>query len=335
MRSRLLLVALLVLSVLAACGKGEVKPASSGDPTTSTTEAATTTTAAEGDEQGEETEADAGEGEGAGAELSFSGTEYAYAAVGDAGAAPIPAGEVTVTLTNDGAEEHQISITRLREGKTMEDLAALSSDPSQLSAVLETFGGPNAVAPGASVTATSTLPAGEYLFACFIPAPDGIPHAAKGMLLPVTLEGDGGTESVFGGEGDPLAMGDFTFGLGTPEEPVEIEATEDFWFTNDGEQPHEAAIYTVAEGATNEDVAAYFAGTDAEASGPPPIVPAGGIGPIDPGRFATAQLAPGDYVFICFLPDRADSRPHFTKGMLQFATVTGGPVMRPAGGRGG
>jgi hypothetical protein len=317
-RSRIALVALLLLTVLAACGKGDVKPASSGDPTTSTTEAEaeTPTTEAEAED-----EADEGDDEAAATELSFTGTEYAYAGVGDAGAAPIPAGDVTVTLTNDGAEEHQISIARLREGKTMEDLAAIGDDPTQLGAVLETFGGPNAVAPGATVSSVSTLPAGEFLFMCFIPAPDGVPHAVKGMLMPVTVEGDGGTESTFEGEGDPLAMGDFTFGLGTAEEPAEIGASDDFWLTNDGTQPHEAAIYTVAEGATNEDVVAYFSDPNAEASGPPPMVAAGGIGPIDPGRFARVALEPGDYVFICFIPDAADGAPHFVKGMLEFATV--------------
>lgn len=319
MKSRLLLVTLLVVTTLAACGKGETKPASSGDPTTTTTEAAedTSDTTEAPDDSGEDT-GDASTG----GEVSFTATEYAYAA--DEGTDPtaIPSGDVAVTLVNDGEEEHQISIVKFREGFGIEDLGALGEDPSRLSEMLETFGGPNAVAAGASVTSTSALAAGDYLFACFIPDANGVPHAASGMLLPVTVVGDAGTESTFEGEGDPLALGDFTFGLGGPDEPAELAASEDFWFTNDGSQPHEAAIYTVADGSTNQDVVDFFSNPDAETEGgPPPIVSAGGIGPIDPGRFARTSLAPGDYVFICFIPDAADGAPHFVKGMLQFATV--------------
>lgn len=311
MRTRLVLVALLVASVMAACGKGDAPPAASGDPTTTTTEAPTTTTVAE-----------EGSGDGAATgettELSFTATEYAYAAEGDAGAAPIPAGEVTINLANAGAEEHQISIARLREGKTLDDLAAIGEDPAQLSAVLETFGGPNAAAPGASVSTTQFLPAGEFLFLCFIPAPDGQPHAVKGMLMPVTVEGDAEPPSEDGA--DPFVLSDYSFGLGTAEEPAEVSEGE-WGFVNDGTQAHEAAIYTVAEGASNEDVAAYFA--DPAPAGPPPIVPAGGIGPMEPGGpMVRTEVAPGDYVFICFLPDPADGAPHFVKGMLEFATVT-------------
>ena len=325
MKSRLLLVTLLVVSVLAACGKGESKPASSGDPTTSTTEAAedTTDTTEAADDTGGDTGGDAGDDATGGAAVSVTGTEYAYAPDDGTDPAALPAGDLTITLVNDGEEEHQLTIMKFREGFGMEDLGALGEDPKRLGEMLETFGGPNAVAPGASGAATSTLAAGDYLFACFIPDANGVPHAASGMVLPVTVVGEGGAESTFEGDGDPLPMGEFTFGLGDADAPAEIAASEDVWFTNDGSQPHEAAIYTVAEGSTNQDVVDFFSSPDTErAGGPPPIVPAGGVGAIDPGRFARAALAHGDYVFICFLPDAADGAPHVVKGMLEFATVS-------------
>lgn len=304
---RLALVSLPLIVALAACGKGDVKPASSGSPETTEAEAATTTT----------TEAEAVE-----TSLSFTATEYAYAAEGDAGAAPIPAGPVTVTLTNTGAEEHQISIVKLKPGKTQEDFAALAGDISQFDDVLETWGGPNGVAPGGSNTSTQVLEAGEYLFACLIPAPDGVPHAAKGMLLPVTVEGgEGGEVDTALPDGvDQISLSDYSFGLGTAEEPTELSADDGWVIVNDGPQAHEAAIYTAAEGSTMDDVVAYF--SNPEPAGPPPIVGAGGIGPIDVGRWVEAPLEPGEYVFVCFIPDAADGAPHFTKGMIGFATVT-------------
>lgn len=315
MKSRTaLLTVLLVASVLAACGKEDTPPASSGDPTTTTTETDEGTTETTAPEEGDEEAA----GDGEVTELAFTGTEYSYAAADGAGAAPIPAGEVAITLRNEGVEEHQLSIVRLREGKTLDDFGALGSDLTAFSETVETFGGPNAVAPGAEVTATQFLPAGELFFVCFIPAPDGQPHAAKGMLLPVTVEGEAEPPAEDGA--DPFVLSDYSFGLGTAEEPAEVSAGE-WGFVNDAGQPHEAAIYGLAEGATNEDVVAYY--SDPAPAGPPPLVPAGGIGPIERGApMVTTRVEPGSYVFICFIPDAADGAPHFVKGMLEFATIS-------------
>jgi hypothetical protein len=300
---RLLLVAVVVAGGLTACGKDTVKPAASGEPATSATTEETTTTT---------------EPPEAATSIELIGTEFAYTASGDAEEAPLAAGPVTVTLQNAGVEEHQISIVKLKDGKTMDDFAALATDLSQFDDVLETWGGPNGVGPAEENTTTQVLEAGDYLFACFIPSPDGLPHVVKGMLLPVTVE-DTDDEAEDATADDELTLSDYTFGLGTAEEPAEIDAGA--WrFVNDGPQPHEAVVYAPAEGATNQDVLAYF--SNPEPAGPPPIVPAGGIGPIDAGRETVAELAPGDYVFLCFIPDAADGAPHFVKGMIEFAKVT-------------
>jgi hypothetical protein len=34
---------------------------------------------------------------------------------------------------------------------------------------------------------TLNLEAGTYVLACFIPSPDGVPHLAKGMLMPIQV----------------------------------------------------------------------------------------------------------------------------------------------------
>jgi len=39
-------------------------------------------------------------------------------------------------------------------------------------------------------------------------------------------------------------------------------------------------------------------------------------------RHGRSKFAAGDYVYICFLPDKADGAPHFTKGMIQAVTVS-------------
>jgi hypothetical protein len=47
-------------------------------------------------------------------------------------------------------------------------------------------------------------------------------------------------------------------------------------------------------------------------SGPPPIQPIGGLGPIASGGEAwlALDLAPGDHVAVCFLPDPATGKRH-------------------------
>jgi hypothetical protein len=58
--------------------------------------------------------------------------------------------------------------------------------------------------------------------------------------------------------------------------------------------------------------------------GPPPISPAGGSAAQAPGTtsFVPLELAPGNYVMICFVPDAASAQPHFTLGMIKDFTVT-------------
>ena len=297
---RLLLVALVVTGGLSACGKDAVKPASSGAPAPPTTVEETTTSAPETEEAGAEA-----------TEIAVTGTEYAY----EADVEDITAGPISVTLDNEGEEEHQASIVRLKPGKTEADFAALAGDVSQFDEILETFGGPNAVAPGESGSTLQVLEPGDYFFVCFIPAPDGQPHAAKGMLMPLTVGEAEGEAAEPQEEEQTLALEDYGFGFG---DDALIEAGA-YTVTNSGPQAHEAAIYAPSEGSSAEDVIAYF--SNPAPSGPPPAVPAGGVGPIDPGRSVNLELEAGEYVFICFIPDAADGAPHFTKGMIQAVTI--------------
>ncbi|HVM52288.1 MAG TPA: hypothetical protein VM262_03745 [Acidimicrobiales bacterium] len=300
MKTRLLLVVLLLLTAVAACGKGDVKPASSGDPTTTTeaAEPATTTTEPAG--------------EAAVVEVDVTATDFAYAIDGGG---TFPAGEVAITLTNDGAEEHQVTVVQFREGYGFADLEPLAEDPSRLGEVLATFGGPNGVAPGDTYTATQALEPGEYLFVCFIPSPeDGEPHALKGMVAPVTVEeAEGPSEPA---EADlRLALSEYEFGLG---DDALLESGR-YEVVNRGQQYHEVVLYAPAEGSTAQDVIDFFT-SEAPPAGPPPFVPAGGTAPFDPGGRVVIDIDQGTYVAICFLPDAADGAPHFTKGMVTIIT---------------
>src|SRR6266853_974015 len=48
-------------------------------------------------------------------------------------------------------------------------------------------GGPNAVTLGDTGVATQMLAPGSYVFVCWIPSLDGVPHVMKGMLHPLLV----------------------------------------------------------------------------------------------------------------------------------------------------
>ncbi len=98
------------------------------------------------------------------------------------------AGEQVIELTNDGPQDHEITLVEFNAGKGPSDLAAYFEKPDGPPPA--TFLGGPVVAKGGRVTwKTPALVAGKsYVFMCLIPDPaDGMPHAAKGMVLPVSV----------------------------------------------------------------------------------------------------------------------------------------------------
>ncbi|PLS75239.1 MAG: hypothetical protein CYG61_08385 [Actinobacteria bacterium] len=128
----------------------------------------------------------AGEGAGMGigigmgiGPVTFSATEYEFA-----GTATMRAGKVTVALSNRGKERHEMSIVRLKDGVTTQqvvDAEAAGKDTEELVADDE-VGGVGLVDAGAVGTGELDLVPGTYGYACFADAPDGEPHVAKGMF---------------------------------------------------------------------------------------------------------------------------------------------------------
>lgn len=93
-----------------------------------------------------------------------------------------------------------------------------------------------------------------------------------------------------------------------------------FTLANTGAELHHLQIIRLEQGKTAADLAALEPGTSA-----PWVVLVGGPNPAEPGRevVATADLAPGNYVAICFIPTPppGDMKPHFMKGMMRPFTV--------------
>lgn len=113
------------------------------------------------------------------AAVSFSATEYSFA-----GPRTMKAGKVNITLANKGKERHEMNIVRLKDGVTAQqvvDAEAAGRDTGDLVAD-DSVGAVGPVEPGATGAAALDLVPGTYGYACFVDAPDGEPHVAKGML---------------------------------------------------------------------------------------------------------------------------------------------------------
>jgi hypothetical protein len=233
----------------------------------------------------------------------------------------ITAGLTTFRLVNDGKEIHHLSILKLEQGKTVKDLqAALKDTSAPPPKWLVAVGGPNAAAPGATIEATLDLAAGNYVFLCFVPSPgEQMPHAAKGMITPVTVTAAGGVTqagATFAPTPTPdvhLVLKDYGFKFSKPI----TAGKHTIHIMNEGPQDHEAILIQLAPG---KHLADFNTWASTGMKGPPPARPMAGIAAMGKGRTAivTDDFTPGTYAITCFV-GAPDKKMHAEHGMnLEF-----------------
>lgn len=246
-------------------------------------------------------------------QLTITANDFAYVLP----ATPIRAGLTRMTLVNNGQELHHVQLLHLADGKTTADLAAALGPDGATPDWAVPAGGPNGALPGSEANATLILEPGEYALLCRIPSADGVSHLAKGMILGMqVLPADGPAA--------PLPAGDIQMGLfdyGFSMTPPPNAGTHTFVVTNQASQPHEVVLVRLEPGATMEPWKDWLVNG---MQGPPPGVPFGGLVDLAPGQVQnfTADLPPGNYGLICFVPDAADGQPHLFHGMMSSFTVS-------------
>ena len=239
--------------------------------------------------------------------VSFTAKEFSFA-----GPDTIPAGLTMFHLTDAGQQLHHVQLIKLQDGKTFADYQAAVKDmkgPPPAWAV--PYGDVNPPAPGATTTAMQVVEPGNYAVVCFVEGPDHVPHMAKGMMRPLTVTPSANANTTEPAADVTLTLSDYTFALSKPlaagKQMIKVE--------NAAAQPHEVLLVQLAPGKTTEDVGKWVF----DMKGPPPGKPIGGIPAFVPGKhsFFEADLAPGDYGMICFVPDAKDGKPHVQHGMMK------------------
>jgi len=223
----------------------------------------------------------------------------------------VPAGVTTITLGNDGPGIHHLQLVKLDSGKTVADLMGAMKNPGPFPRWAQFASGPNAAMPGAATSATVDLTPGNYVMICLVDVPDRIPHFAKGMVRPLTVVASSGAAAAWPQSEFTITTTEYTFAI-----PDTIKAgMHDFTVKLAGAQPHEVVVFKFLPGKTMKDLQKWAA----DYKGPPPVTALGGVTTAMPGMQAqfVANLQPGNYVLVCFVPDIKDGKPHMEHGMVK------------------
>lgn len=230
--------------------------------------------------------------------------------------AEVPSGAMRLQLVNQGRELHHAQLVRLTQGKTLADLAALRPDAPPPSWMVP-VGGPGAVGPGDSSSVVQALPAGNYAVFCFIPsASDHQQHMMKGMVAGFRVTERTGPQPQLPKADLTVRMLDFGY---APSAPI-TAGKRVIRVINDGPQLHEMVLALLQPGKTAADLLAW---NPEVATEPPPARFVGGTVALAPSgeSLVEADLAPGNYVLICYIPDAKDGKPHVAHGMVLPFTV--------------
>jgi hypothetical protein len=260
----------------------------------------------QGDKTGSDSSAAAPE-RAAPAVINLRATDYAFEAPDT-----VSAGPTWVRMTNDGKEFHHVVIVRIDSGHTIDEfLKSMGAGPPP--AWAEAIGGPIAPSPGGTPTTTAVpLRPGSYALICMVPSADGVPHVVKGMHRQMTVTPAAGAAAPAPiVNTTTLTLADYSFTLATPL----AAGKNTIKVVNTAAQPHEVVIVRVFPGKTVQDIAAFAE----KPAGAPPGEVIGGSSFIAGNvmNFVEVDLPPGDYGFICFLPDAKDGKAHVAHGMIQ------------------
>lgn len=229
----------------------------------------------------------------------------------------VPAGLVTVEVTNTGKAFHEAQLVRLDPGHTPEEaLKVIRAEGAPSPGWIHPAGGTGPAPPGGSISATQRLGPGNYIV---YDAP--FENEGQGLKFGV---------AAFKVEGEPG-------GGALPEATATIEAYEygfrvsgltagknTIEFSNTGREPHHVVAAPYRSGATLADVRKAFSREPGGAEPPLDFENIVNTARIDGGATQITELnldKPGTYALLCFVSDRKGGPPHVAQGMIAETTV--------------
>jgi plastocyanin len=221
------------------------------------------------------------------------------------------AGLVTITFTNAGDDSHEMTLVRLKPGVTLDQVKAALKQPdpdkAASSLLVDPDGeitGPALLGPGHSETVTAPLVAGNYAIVCFLPGPDGMPHAVMGMVAGLTVAA-GNTDA-----GQPQTQGTIELTDKGITVPDGVGSGGVYAVKNTGTTPHDFSTAALKAGTT---LPGFFqcVGESFGKSTPIDKCPGtitGGVTTMQPGQTAylALTLAPGTYSYLSTEGDGKD-----------------------------
>lgn len=211
----------------------------------------------------------------------------------------VPAGLITVNVMNHGKEIHFAAASRLSKEVSLDDIKKALDSPTPPDFIDQTQGFFAGIyTPGVLQQVTVKLAPGKYFVGCWVPSPDGQPHAVKGMMGIFEVVANTGEQPA-----EPVADLVITTKKDGVDFPKTISAGKHIWKVVNESGNSEAGgvnVVQLVSGKTLEDAKKSFEKADMSA-----IAGAyGGIGaPGSNAAWMTVDLKPGDYVLDTQLPD--------------------------------
>ena len=264
-------------------------------------------------------------------QVTFTATDYSIA-----GPDTIPGGLVSIHFVTKGTEAHQAQLVRLNDGVSYARFdsalqAMLMAAPKEGDAAFARLfavgaivgGGGPGMDPGHAMDVVVNVPAGNYYLMCFLSGKDGVPHIAKGMMKHLIVSAPAKAQPAAPVAAAKVNLVDYAFdsfpALKSGKTTIEVN--------NKGTEAHEFTLIHLKGITAQQFIAMATAPPPAGApAGPPPFEFVGGMQAIEPGGrgWTTVDLAPGDYVAICFVPSYKQAfKAHAALGMMKPFTVAG------------
>jgi plastocyanin len=229
----------------------------------------------------------------------------------------VPAGLVTVELTNSGKAFHEAQLIRLDRGHTPQDaLKVIAAEGAPSPGWIHAAGGTGPAPPGGKRSATERLQPGNYVVydAPFQNEGEGL----KFGLASFTVEGEADDSGKLPKAVAKIEAYEYGFrasGLAVGKNTIE--------FSNTGREAHHVIAVHYGPGATLAKVRKAFR---SEGGAEPPLdfENTSYTARIAGGTKQITELAldkPGRYALLCFVSDRKGGPPHVAQGMIAEVTV--------------